>query len=207
MSEENTTWYVVENAPEKRIPQMAKLFCTVLIHTYDDFALFNRLLTENSMIAYKDTYSKFFKRFPPMTREPISVQDFLRLLNWQKEENMYRIIWCTTRNALGETRSRDEQRMENVILWIMVNHQTLSRLSAGYTVYAVDQDGSNQESIWNWQPDPAMCFGKLYKPGFQRMVRMVNSELHVYTDAQEFIRQPEIDLELDEFASIVGDVG
>ncbi len=119
---------------------------------------------------------------------------------------MYRIIWCTTQNALGETRSRDEERLENVILWVMVNHKSLVRLSAGYTVYAVDQEGNNKDPVWNWQHDPAMCFGKLYKPGFSRMLHMVRGELHVYTDVQEFINAPEIDMELDKFASIVGDV-
>lgn len=119
---------------------------------------------------------------------------------------MYRIVWCTTQNVLGETRCRDEERMENVILWIIANHNSLSRLSAGYTVYIADQEGGIGEAIWNWQHDKDMCFGKLYKPGFSRMLHMLRGELHVYTDIQEFINAPEIDVELDKFASIVGDV-
>lgn len=119
---------------------------------------------------------------------------------------MYRIIWCTSQNALGETHCRDEERMENVILWIMANHKNLERLSAGYTVYAVDQEGNNQESIWNWQRDKDMCFGKLYKPGFQRMLHMVGGELHVYTDVMAIINEPEIEMELEQFGSIVRDV-
>ena len=119
---------------------------------------------------------------------------------------MYRIIWCTTQNVLGETHFRDEERMENVILWIMVNHKSLARLSAGYSVYTVDQEGNNQETIWNWQHDKDMCFGKLYKPGFQRMLHMVGGELHVYTDVEKFINEPEIDIELEQFGSIVRDV-
>lgn len=116
---------------------------------------------------------------------------------------MYRIVWCRTKNPLGETHSRDEERKENVILWIMVNHQTLTRLSAGYTVYLVGDDGGLGESIWNWESDKDKCFGKLFVRGFPRMIHMVAGELHVYTDALSMIHDPYITLEPGEFAELV----
>ena len=119
---------------------------------------------------------------------------------------MYRIIWCRTKNPLGETCSRDEERKENVILWIIVNHQAMTRLSAGYTVYIAADNGGLGEAIWNWQEDKDQCFGKLYAPGFSRMVHMVAGELRVYTDALALVSEPYITLEPGEFAGLVEDL-
>ena len=119
---------------------------------------------------------------------------------------MYRITWCTSKNPLGETRSRQEQRMENVILWIMVNHKALERLSAGYSVNLVDGEGGRDETIGNWQEDKGKCFGKLFVRGFPRLLHMVNGELRVYTDALSMIGDRDLALEPGEFAALAEDV-
>lgn len=119
---------------------------------------------------------------------------------------MYRIIWCLTKNPLGETHSRDEARMENVILWIMANHESLTRLSAGYSVYLVDEENGLNETIWNWQEDKALCFGKLFVKGFPRMLHLVDGELRVYRDVLAVLNETPYPLEADEFSSmVVGD--
>ena len=204
MSEENTTWYVVDDTPEKYMPELAKLLCVVHIITFDDFDLFNRTLKDHHMIAYKDSYkSLFLKRYPVNRYEPITAKDYAAQV---KEDCMYRIVWCTTRNPLGETRFRDEGSKENVILWIMINHEYLAKRSAGYSVYLVDADGGLDETIWNWQADDAaMCFGKLFQRRFQYMIHLVSGEMRVYQDVMSMMDDP-LTLEPDEFAGLVANL-
>lgn len=121
---------------------------------------------------------------------------------------MYRIVWCTTHNALGETRFLDVASKENMMLWIMLNHEALAMKSAGYSVYLVKDEDELNETIWNWQPDDAaMCFGKLFKAGFPAMIHLVRGELHVYRDVLSYVSdEPCITLEPDEFAGLISDL-
>ena len=76
----------------------------------------------------------------------------------------YQIAWCASKNALGETKYREEKRLENVILWLVSNRKSLSDLSAGCSVYSCTDDetkNSLPETIFNWQPEKEKCFGHL----------------------------------------------
>lgn len=204
MSMADTTWYVVDDTPEKYCPQLAKLLCVVHIGNYDDFDLFNCTLKEHHMIAYKDSYRSLFKRYPVKDYEPITAEDFTALV---KEDCMYRIIWCATKNALGETRCQDEADKERVILWIMLNHNAMAQRSAGYSVYLVDENAGLNETIWNWQADDrGLCFGKLFQRKFPFMIHLVNGELRVFQDVVSMVDDDPLTLEPDEFASLLADI-
>lgn len=204
MSMEDTTWYVVDDTPEKYMPELAKLLCVVHIHTYDDFALFNQTLKEHSMIAYKDSYRRLFKRYPSKQYDPMTAKDYAANV---KEDCMYRIVWCKTNNPLGETGFQDESSKARVILWIMLNHAFLAQRSAGYSVYLVDESDGLNETIWNWQADDKdMCFGKLFRRGFPFMIHLVGGELRVYQDVISVATDDPVTLEPDEFASLMADI-
>lgn len=204
MSMDNTTWYVVENTPEKRVPELAKLLCIVLIRTQKDFTLFNRTLIAHDMIAYKDSYHKCFKRYPLKSIAPITAQDFTKMVSHKKEDdNMYRITWCTSKNPLGETRSIMEESKENVILWIMLNHDAMASRSAGYSVYLVDEKADLNETIWNWQPDKVKCFGKLFLRSFPYMVQLIDGSLSLCQDFLSFVRDEPVTMEPDKFAGLI----
>lgn len=115
---------------------------------------------------------------------------------------MYRIVWLTSQNPLGESRSREEERLENVILWIIANHSTLVKRSGNYSVYLDRDDGSIPETLWNWQHDKNKCFGRLYVKGFRYMLHLIDGELRVYTDAAALATDGPITVTPDEFARL-----
>ena len=92
----------------------------------------------------------------------------------------YRITWCTTKNALGETKEREESRLENVILWIISARKTMQRLSAGFSVYkCMDDEGENSlpQTVFNWQPEKEKCFGDLKVDRFPPHVFIRNGKI------------------------------
>lgn len=77
----------------------------------------------------------------------------------------YRIVWCVTLNPLGSTMEAEFDDLHDVIAWCISNRNTsIERLHAGYSVYAVNEDGSNGETLLNWQRDGKNIFGLLRDP-------------------------------------------
>ena len=90
----------------------------------------------------------------------------------------YRIMWCKSKNPLGETGEREEARIENVILWLIANRKRIQKLSAGCSVYQCsDEENALPETIFNWEPNKEKCFGHIKKAGFPPHVFIRNGKI------------------------------
>ena len=90
----------------------------------------------------------------------------------------YKIVWLKSHNLLGETGERIEQRIENVILWIVKNRESLQRISGGFSVYKfTGEEKELPETVFNWQTDKEKCFGHLKKQGFYPHVFIRNGRI------------------------------
>ena len=119
---------------------------------------------------------------------------------------MYRIVWCTTLNPLGETKFRDLTLLDHVIVWIALNHPRLIHRSAGYSVYLLEEDAPEAlgETIWNWQQgDRGLCFGELAADGCPAALRMEDGVPAAYQDGEALALGNFITLEAEDFAGLL----
>ena len=78
---------------------------------------------------------------------------------------MYRFVYCTTMNPLGETRSFDCESIHDAIAFcINFRCKQSEKLSAGYSVYLVDENDGLVETLLNWQHNGKNIFGRLTDP-------------------------------------------
>lgn len=78
---------------------------------------------------------------------------------------MYRFMYCTTLNPLGDVRSYDYDDIHDVIACcINFRNKQSEKLSAGYSVYTVDENDGLGETLLNWQHDGKNIFGHLTDP-------------------------------------------
>lgn len=95
----------------------------------------------------------------------------------------YKIVWCKSKNPLGETGEREEQRLENVILFFAAHRASIQKLSAGCSVYQYTGEANElPETIFNWQPEKEKCFGHIKKSGFLPHVFIRNGKI-IYSRA------------------------
>lgn len=76
----------------------------------------------------------------------------------------YRISWCLTPNPLGETAGVERDSIRDVIDWCVWFRAHGEKTSAGYSVYALDENGGFAETLLNWQRDGENTFGFLFDP-------------------------------------------
>lgn len=78
---------------------------------------------------------------------------------------MYRFMFCTTKNPLGETAAFDYSSLHDVIACcISFRNKDCEKVTAGYSVYELDEDGNLRETLLNWQHDHKNTFGRLVDP-------------------------------------------
>ena len=78
---------------------------------------------------------------------------------------MYRFVFCTTLNPLGETRCEEYDSLHDIICCLInFRNKQCELFSAGYSVYSVNSDGSNGKTLLNWQHNGKNTFGRLIDP-------------------------------------------
>ena len=107
----------------------------------------------------------------------------------------YRIMWCTTLNPFGATMQEEVDDLHSVITWcINFRNKQCERMSAGYSVYVIGEDGGNAETLLNWQHDGKNTFGFLRDPD--------NPSWYFAADPYATIPAPDLEFTPDEFAAL-----